>query len=158
MALSDSIHLAFLMAYHAVGKIKWGNLFGGGLMILSLPLGYIALKFGAPPYSVFIIILIMNFISHMICWYLLHQEVNFSYTKLFRTVYLPCISVTLLSMITPTAIILTMTDGLARLLILTFLSEIAFISFIYTIGFNNDEKKELINPLLSKILARFKST
>lgn len=157
MALSDSIHLAFLMAYHAVGKIKWGNLFGGGLMILSLPVGYMALKFDAPPYSVFIIILVMNFISHIICWYLLHQEVNFSYAKLFRTVYLPCIVVTLLSLITPTAIILSMSDGLARLLILTFLSEIAFISLTYTVGFNNAEKKELIKPVLSKIVARFKT-
>jgi len=151
IALSDSIHLAFLMAYHAVGKIKWGNLIGGGLMILSLPVGYFALRLGAPPYSVFIIILILNFIAHTFCWVLLHRELSFSYSSLIKTVYLPCIIVTLISIIVPSIIVISMPNNWLRFIILIIFSEMTFISVAYLFGFNSEEKKELISPILSQI-------
>lgn len=63
VVLVESFHSAYLMAFHAIGKMKMGNMVCGSLMILTLPAGYIALKMGLPPYSVFVIILANNVVS-----------------------------------------------------------------------------------------------
>ncbi len=61
--LMETFHSASLMSYHAIGRIKTGNIVGGTLMILALPLSYISLKIGYPAYSVFIVIFCVNFIQ-----------------------------------------------------------------------------------------------
>lgn len=79
VVLVESFHSAYLMAFHAIGKMKMGNMVCGSLMILTLPAGYIALKMGLPPYSVFVIILANNVVCHVFSWVLTHRYVPFSY-------------------------------------------------------------------------------
>ena len=144
------------MAFHAIGKMKMGNMVCGSLMILTLPAGYIALKMGLPPYSVFVIILANNVVCHVFSWVLTHRYVPFSYWRLATAVYLPCILVTLCALPVPAFVHANMQQGWPRFLALSLCSELVYALFIYTFGFSKAEKEELIYPVWRKIRNRIK--
>lgn len=156
VVLVESFHSAYLMAFHAIGKMKMGNMVCGSLMILTLPAGYIALKMGLPPYSVFVIILANNVVCHVFSWVLTHRYVPFSYWRLATAVYLPCILVTLCALPVPAFVHANMQQGWPRFLALSLCSELVYALFIYTFGFSKAEKEELIYPVWRKIRNRIK--
>lgn len=151
IVLTESFHSAFLMAFHAIGRMKLGNLLCGSLMILALPIGYIALKIGFPPYSVFIIILVTNIVCHIISWMIVHSYVPFSFRHLVLIVYLPCLLVTMCALPIPLLIMRNLEEGWLRFFVLLTVSELLYGLSIYFIGFNRMERQELVIPVLVKI-------
>lgn len=156
-ALLQTFHSAFLMSYHAIGKIKAGNLVSGGLMILSLLISYITLKLKAPAYTVFIVVLVTNIITYIISWRIIYNYVKFSVSQLLRTTYLPCAAVTVISLIAPALITHSMPDGVLRFFIVGAVSELIFIPTAYFLGFSQREKQGIINPMVSKIFNKKKA-
>lgn len=151
IVLTDTFHSAYLMAYHAIGKIKLGNLICGTLMILTLPLGYMALKFGMPPYSIFIIILGINIICHIISWFIVHSYHRFSFRKLFTIVYLRCFIVSILSLLIPSVVVFYMEESWLRFIVLLVSSEFCYLLLVYYLGFSKAEKEELVDPIILKL-------
>lgn len=156
IVLTDSFHLAFLMSFHAIGRIKTGNLVCGTLMILALPAGYLTLKFGMPPYSLFVVIFVTNIICHVISWIIVHGYVRFSYRRLLGIVYGPCMLVTVLSLALPSLISAWLPQGAARFGILLTVGEIVYLGIVYMAGFNHRERVSIINPLIAKIVKKIK--
>ena len=154
IVLTDTFHAAYLMAYHAIGRIKHGNIICGSLMILSLPMGYFALKFGWPPYSVFLIILVVNALCHIISWIIVHSYHSFSYRRLVCTVYLRCSLVSLLALAVPGIITMEMSDGWGRFALLLASSEAVYLPLAYALGFTAEERREVIKPMIDKIKSK----
>lgn len=154
IVLTDAFHSAYLMVYHAIGRIKTGNIVCGSLMILALPIGYFALKLGLPPYSVFVAILVINIICHIISWTIVHGYVYYSYGRLLMTVYIRCIAVAVLSLAVPWFIAENMDEGWPRLLTLTVCSEAMYLTLLYWVGLSKTERSELLAPLINKLLKR----
>ena len=142
--LMETYHSCSLMSYHAIGKIKLGNIVGGSLMIMALPLSYIALRLGAPAYSVFIVIFFVNLTQMFWGWMIVHHYVKFSYWHLMKVVYMPTIILTLVAIIAPTAIILTLQPGWDRLILLTICTESIILLAIYYIVLNAEERLKAI--------------
>ncbi|MDE6331033.1 MAG: hypothetical protein K2L80_00365, partial [Muribaculaceae bacterium] len=153
--LTDSFHSAYLMVYHAIGRIKTGNIICGTLMIMALPTGYLCLKAGLPPYSVFIVILVINAVCHIISWTIVHRYVKYSYRTLVSQVYLRCIGVTLAATAVPLFISANMVAGWPRFILLTAAAETVYLILIYAFGFSRMERKELIDPFVSKLIKKF---
>jgi len=150
-ALMETFHTASLMAYHAIGKNKIGNLIGGSLMICALPFGYILLKFGYPPYSVFIAIFVVNFLQMFFGWYIIHRYVSYKYMCLIRNVYIPSILITVLSVIAPFLICSKLGPGWPRIVILTSITELILALLIFSIGLNKSERIQVFNLTTSKL-------
>ena len=151
--LMETYHFASLMAYHAIGKIKTGNMVGGSLMISALPISYILLRLGLPEYVPFLVIFCVNFIQMFFTWWLLHEYERFSYWDLIRKVYIPTISVTILSVIVPIFVKCSLTAGWGRFFVLLLSSESIILTLIFFIGLNNEERQKLfvfINQKLSR--------
>lgn len=153
-ALLQTFHSAFLMSFHAIGRIKSGNLINGTLMILSLPISYLALKLHAPAYSVFVIILVINAITHVISWIIVYRYVKFDVGQLLHTTYIPCVVVSAISLIAPMLLTYYMQDNTLRFFLVCIVSELIFLPTLYVLGFSSHEKKGIINPMLSKVLAK----
>ena len=147
----ETYHLASLMSYHAIGKIKVGNIIGGSMMIFALPLAYIFLKLGFPPYSVFIAIFIMNFLQMFFGWYIIHHYVAFSYLKLAKDVYLPTIVITLISVAIPYLISTHMEEGWVRLIVLTISTEVVMMLLICFVGLKKNERERLLAVIKSRL-------
>lgn len=149
--LMETYHLASLMSYHAIGKIKLGNIVGGSLMISALPLGYVVLKMGVPAYSVFIVIFIVNLTQMFWGWIIVHRYVTFSYLDLVRKVYVPTTIITTISVIAPLVIKNAMPQGWLRFIVLTAVTEIFILLPAYFIALNKSERLKLQNLIMNKI-------
>ena len=144
------------MAYHAIGRIKTGNVVGGSIMIASLPISYFALKMGAPAYSVFFIILITNIFVQINGTYLIHKYVHFDLPKVLLKFYMPCIIVGLLSMITPYCVVNMMNDGFIRFITLLLSSEFVLAIIILSVGLSSSERSKGLIIIKKKYNDRFK--
>lgn len=147
----ESIHSAFLMPYHAVGKIKLGNSLCGTIMILSLPISYLVLKFGASPVSSFIVVLIINFICQILSWGILHKYINFSYKELYFKVYHPCIILSFVSLLTPYIITSHIDSGLIRLAITFIVSDLILLIISWFVILNKEERSIFTNFIKKKL-------
>ena len=152
--LMETYHQASLMPFHAIGKIKWGTIIGGTIMISALPISYAALKLGAPAHMVFWIIFIVNFTQMFWGWIIVHYYEPFSYKVLIKRVYIPTIIVTLISIIAPYVITDLMSEGWLRLLILTSITEIVLILSVLIVGMTQCERQTIIYAILSKLRQR----
>lgn len=149
--LMETFHSASLMSYHAIGRIKTGNIVGGTLMILALPLSYVALKIGFPAYSVFIAIFGVNFIQMFFGWWLIRRYVSFEWNTLIKTTYLPTISITVMSCIMPFIIVLNMTESWLRFIFVVISIELPLIFMTYFIAIEKDERAKIKNIIYNKI-------
>lgn len=150
--LMETIHMASLMSYHAIGKIKFGNIVGGSLMIFSLPLSYIFLKIGLPAYSVFIAIFMVNFTQMFFGWYVVHKYVTFSYRALAKTVYLPIVAVTFLSILPPYVTTNLLDCGWERFIVTLATTELIILLSVFYIGLNKVEREKV-----TSYIVKFKS-
>lgn len=149
--LMETYHLASLMPYHAIGKIKVGNAVGGSLMISSLPISYILLKLGLPAYSAFLSVFAVNLIQMFFGWWLLHHYEPYSYKHLIKDVYIPTIVITILAMIVPIIIINMMETGWVRFIVLLISTESVVLVLTYFIGLKKDEKNKIKQFISNKI-------
>lgn len=155
-ALTSTWHTGFLMAFHAIGRIKTGNIINGSFMSLTLPISWALVKFlHMDAYWVFIVILAVNFTTHIISWVIVHGYVKYSWRKLIKTVYIPTVLITILGLILPFAITHYIEEGWTRLLINAPLSVIYILALIWWIGFSKQERQKILAGV-SKFTSRFK--
>ncbi len=150
-ALMQTFHSASLMSYHAIGRIKTGNIIGGSLMIAALPLSYLVLKLGGPAYSVFIVVFAVNFTQMFITWYLIHSYALYSYKELLRRVYWPCGIVTVLGIVFPFTIIYLMKDGWIRFFLILIGSILINVIIIGLVGLTAAERHKIKSIVQQKI-------
>lgn len=152
--LMETYHQASLMSYHAIGKIKLGNIVGGTLMICALPLSYVALKLGTPAYSVFIVILLVNITQMFWGWIIVHRYVLFSYRRLIKKVYVPTISITVIAAIAPLLLINNMPQGWFRFLILAIVTETIILVSVYLMALNKEDRVLVLNFVRHKFFKK----
>lgn len=147
----EVIHSAYLMCYHAIGEIKLGNSICGSFMILALPISWFVLKMGAPSESVFIIILVINFVCQLLGWVIVHKYVHYSYWTLIKNVYLPCFVISVLALIVPTVIVHSMHPSWGRFLIVLIAGDAMLIILSWLIALTANERKLVLQLIKRKI-------
>lgn len=153
-ALMQTFHTAYLMTFHAIGKIKTGNLICGTLRILVLPASYVALKLHAPAYTVFVIILLINTLCHAISWRIVYGYIRFDVKQMFTTVYIPCLIVSAISIALPSVITFIMPDNTLRFFTVCIVSELIFFPVVYFWGFSKAERQSILKPIVQKIRSK----
>ncbi len=146
-----TFHIAALMPFHAIGKIKTGNVTIGSLMIASLPIGYIFFKFGCPAYTVFLIILAIEIVGMFAIWWLIHNYEYFPYRNLFSKVLVPSGVVTLITISLPLYIINNYDDGWIRFFSICLISEVLLLISALYVGLNSEERGRLFSFVRNKL-------
>ena len=148
--LVDSLSGPLWTSMQAMGKIRNYQILTSCLLLLNLPVSYLALKSGCAPDVIF-------YIQIGICFVILCVRVLFSnkYASLpimsyLKEVILPIALVIIISLPLPLIISLE-TDGWFRLLITSFFSVLAIMTSIWLIGLKNDERKFVLKYFLSKM-------
>ena len=152
-AIFQAWHSGYLMSFHAIGRIKAGNLTGGVLMILSLPVSYLFLKLGFDAYVVFVVIIVINLIAHVIGMFLVHCYVRYSVMKAIRIIYIPCILVALCSTVPSFLVRESMAPSFLRLIVVGASYEILLGITVWIFALGNEEKK-LVIQYLSKYVGK----
>lgn len=146
-----TFHIAALMPFHAIGKIKTGNVTIGSLMIASLPIGYIFFKFGCPAYTVFLVILAIEVVGMFAIWWLVHNYVYFPYRNLLSMVLVPSGIVTLITISLPLYIINNYDDGWIRFFSICLISEVLLLISALYVGLNSEERGRLFSFVRNKL-------
>ena len=90
-----------ITALLAVGKIKFYQIIAGTLLILNLPLSYLFLYLGYPPYFTVIIAIVLSFTTIVVRILLLHSYINFSISSYLKNVVMPSLCAALFSSVIP---------------------------------------------------------
>lgn len=150
-ALFDVIEVGQNMAFHAIGRIKTGNIICGTIMILSLPISYVLLRFGYPSYVPFLVVIATNIINEILTLLIMKSYIDFSLSKLLVKTYLPVISVLTIAFAIPFGVCQMMSDGVSRFFINLVVVEISVLSFGWLIGLSRNEKSKIISIVYKRL-------
>lgn len=153
-----TFHIAALMPYHAIGKIKTGNVTIGSLMIATLPIGYMLFKCGCPACSVFLAIFAVEIVSMFAIYWLIHRYEYFPYKYVFTKILMPCGLVTIFTIIVPAFITHLMNDGWARLIIVGISTEFSLLLSALYLGLNKEERTRIFSFIKNKFAHQYHVT
>ena len=91
--LIDSISNPFMTASAATGKVKLYQSVVGGILLLIVPIAYIALRLGATPASVYIVHIFIGIIAFVARLLIVRGLINLSIKDYFGNVIFPCLKV-----------------------------------------------------------------
>lgn len=145
------------MLVHAIGRMKKFSFYRGTIILLTLPISYVALKFYNIPYIPIVINAIMDILASFYTILLVRQLFNeFSIVLYIKKVILPCIIMTLISLASSYIINLIFFQSLLRLVLVFMfnLSAIVFVLYFFIIDINT---KALVNAKIGDLLRSYKS-
>ena len=128
----------------ATGKIRNFQMAEGGVLLLTLPIAYIALKIGAPIEFVFIAKLITSVIASFIRLYMLKGDITGLNIKFFLSnIYFKTIFVAICASIIPTIVYSQIADEIIQFIVSTIISIVSTFACIYFIGCSESQRSIL---------------
>lgn len=150
-AVIDSISYPIMTLAQATGKIKLYQGVVGGILLLNLPVSFIALKLGAPAFSVMIIAIGITFLAFIVRFVIVKHLTEFSLKAFALQVVFPIIVVSVCSVMVPVLLKLVIKNDVAEFLAVVFSSVVLSGTFILLFGMEKNERQSLI----LKIKGRF---
>lgn len=152
MALG-SLNMPISQTVQAVGQIKNYQTARSVVVVSVLPISWLALALGASAYSVFIVLVLINFLNQPLSMFLLHKIFDYSYSDYIKKVILPCFSFSVISPIVPLAIHYFMNESFVRLSVVVFTSVVCSILCAYLTVLSSNERyfvKSIISKFFNK--------
>ena len=140
-ALFDSFNPPLNSLVQATGKIKLyqGVIFA--ILLMTLPVSYIALKIGEKAYFVMIIAIIMTFLSTVFRFFVAKKLIGFSLFLFFQKIVLPQLIIAIFVAAIALFVSGHFATGIARIFITGFVSTLLITLFEFFIGFSKTEKQ-----------------
>lgn len=129
-----------VVANQATGKVKIYQAVVGGILLTILPISYVVLKLGAPAYSVFIVHFCVESVAQFARMYMLRELISLPLRAYLRNIYLPVISVVIISCIFPIYVHTQLTESFNTLLLVTAISLISVVVTTAFIGLTKEER------------------
>lgn len=147
----------FYVAIGAIGKIKQSAIWDSLIFTSVLPVSFLMYKFGASPEAIYINLILMAVGISVARVFFLNRLGGLSVKIFLNNVVARCLGVFILTFLLTSVPSLTITDSIWKLLIVLFTSSISFPIFVYFLGLNKIEKKQIQDVLLSFMDKGFRS-
>ncbi|MDR7127769.1 O-antigen/teichoic acid export membrane protein [Algoriphagus sp. 4150] len=158
LTMMNQINMGLMTAVQAIGKIKVYQLVAGGIQLFTLPIGFIFLKEGFPPYSVILISFVLESVSTVFRIFYFQHLTSYPVIKYFKEVILS----SFISMIPPVALVYFLSKHLNNdflgFIIIGLVSSITYCLSIYYFSLSVGDKnmlKQLSVNVKNKISSRF---
>lgn len=137
----------------ATGKIRNYQIVVSFIILLIVPVGYIALRLGCDAPSVFYITIIFSGISGFARFLFCRKQIGYSLREMTKGVLLPVLSLTVVALPLPIFAKLEyfQTDTLMNFLLLCLISIVMTFVSAWFVGLNTTEKGKLLSIIKSKI-------
>lgn len=137
----------------ATGKIRNYQIVVSFIILLIVPVGYIALRLGCDAPSVFYITIIFSGISGFARFLFCRKQIGYSLREMIKGVLLPVLSMTVVALPLPIFAKLEyfQTDTLMNFLLLCLISIVMTFVSAWFVGLNTTEKGKLLSIIKSKI-------
>lgn len=145
--MMETMSNSIMTSVVATGDIKKYHTIVGTLLMLILPISYVALKLGFSPISVFYVYLFIEVLACITRLLIVRPMVKLSIWGYLRNVVFQSVQVAVLGSILPLITFYLMDDTFLRLIIVTLVSLISTSISIYTVGLNATEKRFVFSKL-----------
>ena len=132
----------------ANGNIRNYQIIVGGVLLLTLPIAYVALYIGAPVEAVFIAKLLTSIMATYVRLYMLKGDIpGLSVYDFIKNVYFRVISVGIVAAILPTISYMYISDQVIQFVITSIIAVISTIISVYFIGCTKIEQLQIRNQV-----------
>lgn len=149
--LVDVVSTPLWMATQAQGDIKKYQIVVSALLVLSLPLGYLALRLGCPPYFVWGARILVSVFSLGYRLLFLRQKVNLKIRRFVFDVIWPIVLVTLLALPVPLFVKYSVNGEVLNFVCVLVCCELVALPLIALIGLSTSERNFFLGIIKSKI-------
>ena len=144
----DAMANSLIVAAQATGRIKVYQAVVGGILLLIVPISYIALKMEGRPEAVFIVHLLMVVLAQIVRLLMIRPMIQLSLKNYFREVVMKIARVILVALILPIGTYLLLPkDTFYSFFTVCTLSVISVSLSVYYLGIGNGERAFVINKL-----------
>lgn len=152
-SIVDSLSGTLIASMHASGKVRDYQIIVGGISLLTLPMAYVILKMGLPPYSAMVVGLVMAVICHFSRLLLLKKSIGLPIMPFIKQVTLRVAVISVLAFIPPFLLYCNVGTNWWNFILIVSLSLLSSVLFIYTLGLDGEEKK-FITDKIRKIIGK----
>ena len=140
-----------IIASQATGKIKVYQIVVSSVLLLIVPISYLALFLGAPAYSVFIVHFCVECLAQFMRMYILRNMINLPFKGYLKNIYFPIISVAVLSALLPLYLQSLISDDFVRFIVVGLASVSSVIFFVFVFGLTKRERLFISDKILGCI-------
>lgn len=152
----NSIANPLIVSVKATGHVKQYECIVGVIMLLILPISYVFLYLGYPPYVVFVVHLIMEFIAQFARIMITRKLIGFSICEFCKHVISRIMLVTAIAIILPCVLNLVLSKSLLSFFIICISSVLSCFMSIYLLGMTDGERQIIISKG-KQFLSKYKS-
>ena len=145
--LVDSMANPLITAANATGNIEKYQKTIGGLLLLILPLSYVALKLGGAPWAVFVVHLIVAMVAQTVRLFIIRPMINLSIREYLTKVMLDVAMVLLFSLPLPLIVKYFMPKGVWSALVVIAVSVVSTTAVVFLLGLGKEEKKFILSKI-----------
>ncbi|HBH08748.1 MAG TPA: hypothetical protein DDX40_05030 [Rikenellaceae bacterium] len=138
-----------VIANQATGKVKVYQIVVGGILLMILPISYIVLKLGAPPYSVFIVHFCVESIAQCARMLMLRNLIGLPMGQYMKNIYLPVAATVAVSVILPVFVHNQFDVGWLRFVVVGFTCVLSVGFSVFALGLSKHERSFLIEKTIS---------
>lgn len=149
--LIDAIQGPLFMAIYATGNIKGYTLWLSALIILNLPLSWLALYLGMSPVFIFIIRSGINFLAAIIRLFYVKSFIKFPSGRYVKNFFEKVLPATIASFALAIALKPLFSDGLLSLAMNIVLSIIITLTCIYFLGLSSNDRQYIRSIIRTKL-------
>ena len=152
ITIIDAVSNPLMTGAQASGKIRLYQLVVGGIQLLILPISYIVLKLGHPPYYVFIVHFSVSVAAYIIRIFIVKPLIKLSLREYLRKVIIPCVIIVLSAFPIPFFVKSKLVElSFVNFLVVCFVSVICVSVSANFFGLNKSERLFIRTKLLSFI-------
>ena len=153
LGLLYAISKTVTIALQATGNIKIFQIGISLLMLSELPIAYLLLRFGYPPYSVMYPSLLTYTIAIFFRFYLIKHMISiYSFKYYIYKVLIPCFFIFILCWVISYNISLFFDTNFISLILTTFISIIVVVLVVFIVGMNKSERLFIIKNVRNRFL------
>ena len=137
----------------ATGNIRMYQILTSLINILLLPSCWLFLKMGYDAWITFLITIIVSILNQIIALFAMHRVFNYSSKDYFKSIVLPCFSMTLLVPVLPYLITFIMPESFWRVIVIGVVSVIMTVSLLYLV-FLSPSEKDIAHQYIQKTIKK----
>lgn len=147
--LVDSISYPLMALAQATGKIRLYQGVVGGILLFNLPLSYVALRLGLPPYSVMLVMIALSVTAFVVRLFIVAKLSGLSIKQFVIKTILPCLVVTICSAVIPFVFVSKIQESVIRILATSFISVSCTALCILFLGMTKNERNAVLQKIKS---------
>jgi O-antigen/teichoic acid export membrane protein len=150
-ALAGSLTVPMGAIAQATGKIRLYQLVANGILLLNLPIAWVVLQAGAPPYSVMIVSVFFTFAAQIIQIFIVGRLVDFPVWIFVKNVVLKLLFISAASAVIPCITYAVLRRSFARLCVVTLVSFSSICGCMYLFCFDKTERRKIKGVIVDRL-------